>query len=77
METFEYYEPKTVQEACTLLTKSENAKVLAGGASLVVLLRNKLVFPDRLINLKTIPGLNRIESSSTGELRIGALCRHR
>jgi len=77
MENFEYFEPKTVQEACTLLTQSENGKVLAGGASLVVLLKNKLIFPDRLINLKTIEGLNRIELNPQGELSIGALCRHR
>lgn len=77
MENFEYLEPKTVQEACVLLAKSGNAKVLAGGASLVVLLKNKLIFPDELINLKTIPGLDRIELGPQGELRIGALCRHR
>ena len=77
MENIEYLEPKTVQEACALLAKSDNAKVLAGGASLVVLLKNKLIFPDRLVNLKTIAGLDRIDLSPEGELCIGALCRHR
>ena len=77
MENFEYFEPKTVQEACALLAKFENAKVLAGGASLVVLLKNKLIFPDELVNLKTIVGLDRIDLSPEGELSIGALCRHR
>jgi carbon-monoxide dehydrogenase medium subunit len=77
MENFEYFEPKTVQEACTFLAKSENAKILAGGASLVVLLKNKLIFPDELVNLKTIPGLDHIDVSPKGDLSIGALCRHR
>lgn len=77
MENIEYVEPKTVREACALLAKSENAKVLAGGASLVVLLKNKLIFPDQLVNLKTIAGLDRIDLSPAGELCIGALCRHR
>jgi carbon-monoxide dehydrogenase medium subunit len=77
MEEFEYLEPTTVKEACTLLATADNAKVLAGGASLVVLLKNKLVFPDRLINLKTIAGLDRIVSGAKGGLSIGALCRHR
>lgn len=76
MEDFEYLEPKTVEEACKLLAESDNAKVLAGGASLVVLLKNKLIFPERLINLKTIAGLNHIELSPQGELSIGALTRH-
>jgi carbon-monoxide dehydrogenase medium subunit len=77
MESFEYFEPKTVEEACTLLAKYANAKVLAGGASLVVLLRNKLIFPDQIVNLKSIAGIDRIELSPEGELRIGALCRDR
>ncbi len=77
MENFEYFEPKTVQEACTLLAKYENAKVLSGGASLIVLLRNRLIFPDQLINLKTIDGLDRIEKNPQGGVTIGALCRHR
>lgn len=77
MEDFEYFEPKTVKEACTHLATADDAKVLAGGASLVVLLKNKLVFPDRLINLKTITGLDRIVSGAEGGLSIGALCRHR
>lgn len=77
MQNFEYIEPKTVQEACALLAKYDNAKVLAGGASLMVLLKNKLLFPDQLINLKTVVGLNRIEKDPQGGLSVGALCRQR
>ena len=77
MENPEYFEPKTVRQACALLAKFENAKALAGGVSLVVLLKNKLIFPDQLINLKTIRGLDRIEETARRELRMGALCRHR
>ncbi len=77
METFEYFQPETVREACTLLAKYDHAKVLAGGASLIVLLKNKLIFPEQLVNLKTVAGLDNIELSPRGELSIGALCRHR
>lgn len=77
MQNFEYIEAKTVQEACALLAKYDNAKVLAGGASLMVLLKNKLLFPDQLINLKTVVGLNRIEKDPQGGLSVGALCRQR
>jgi len=77
MKNFKYFEPKSVEEACELLAKYENAKVLAGGVSLMVLLKNKLIFPDQLVNLKTIPGLNQIKEDSEGGVSIGALCRHK
>ena len=77
MKNFEYFEPQSIEEACELLAKYENAKVLAGGVSLMVLLKNKLIFPDQIVNLKTIPGLDQIKEGSEGRLSIGALCRHK
>lgn len=76
MNNFEYFEPESVAEACGLLEQSENAKALAGGVSLMVMLKNRLLTPDRIVNLKSIQGLSKIESDPTGGLLIGALCRH-
>jgi carbon-monoxide dehydrogenase medium subunit len=75
MNYFEYLEPRTVNEACQFLKQHEEAKVLAGGASLVVLQKNNFIRPSHLVNLKTIPGLDKIEQDEKG-LRIGALNRH-
>jgi carbon-monoxide dehydrogenase medium subunit len=57
-----------------LLSKQEGAKVIAGGQSLIPLLKLRLASPALLVDINRIPGLNRIEES--GEfLRIGALAR--
>jgi len=77
MRYFEYVEPKDLHEACQFLSRNEGAKVLAGGASLVVLLKNNLVGPSHLVNLKTIAGLDNIERDDREGLRIGPLNRHR
>ena len=77
MKYFEYVEPKDLNETCQFLSQNEGAKVLAGGASLVVLLKNNLISPSHLVNLKTIPGLDTIEWDDQEGLRIGPLNRHR
>jgi len=77
MRYFEYVEPKTLDEACQFLNTYEEAKILAGGVSLVVLLKNRLITPSHLVNLKTVPGLNKIEWDDRAGLRIGSLNRHR
>lgn len=75
MDAFDYFEPKTVAEACELLSQNEEAKLLAGGVSLGALLKNKLIFPGALINLKSVGGLRQIQSNEDGDLEVGALCR--
>jgi len=77
MKYFEYVEPKNLIEACQFLSQNEGAKILAGGASLVVLLKNNLVRPSHLVNLKTIPGLDTIRWDDQEGLKIGPLNRHR
>ena len=76
MEDFEYLEPKTLKEACAFLDKHEEAKLLAGGASLIVLLKNNLVAPAYLINLKTVPDLADIKYDNGDGVRIGSLVTH-
>lgn len=77
MKYFEYVEPRDLNEACELLSQNEGAKLLAGGASLVVLQKNNLIGPSHLVNLKTIQGLDRIAWDDREGLRIGPLNRHR
>ena len=71
---FDYHAPRTVDDAVGLLSTLENAKLLAGGQSLMAMLNLRYVFPDHLIDLNRIPDLAFIEASG-GRLRIGAMAR--
>jgi len=74
MENFEYFEPKTVQEAVGLLVKYKRAaKLLAGGTDLMLGMKEGFVQPRYLINLKTIKGLDKIAYSKKGGISIGSL----
>jgi carbon-monoxide dehydrogenase medium subunit len=71
---FELLEPKTIQEACSLLAKyKEEARVIAGGTDLLVKMKYKEVKPRYLIRLKDIPRLDYIEPDGSTGIRIGAL----
>src|SRR3989304_3276206 len=76
MEEFEYLKPTTVAEAVSLLDQLKGARVIAGGQSLIPMLRSQLVNPACLIGLETIPDLQRIEPIDGG-LRVGAMVTHR
>ena len=68
----DYFEPKTVGEAVSLLAKyGAEAKVIAGGTDMMVDMKYKEE-PGCLINIKRIPGLSSIQANG-GSLRIGAL----
>src|SRR5688572_17656882 len=70
----EYLAPTSIDEALELLAEhGEDAKLVAGGQSLLVFLRNGLLEPRYLIGLKQIPELTRIESMPDGWLAIGAM----
>ena len=71
---FEYFCPATVSEAIELLATQENAKVLAGGQSLMAMLNLRYLFPDVLIDINRIPELAGITVSG-GKARIGAMTR--
>jgi len=75
---FEYLTPKTLEEALTLLDKyGDECKVIAGGQSLLILMKQGLVAPEYLIDIKGITELNYIKSDAKEGLRIGALTPHR
>jgi carbon-monoxide dehydrogenase medium subunit len=69
-----YLAPSTIDEALRMLAEhGEGAKPIAGGQSMLILLRWGLAAPTYLIGLKGIPELQRIEASSDGGLKIGAM----
>ncbi len=71
---FAYYDPRTIGEVVGLLASRENAMILAGGQSLVPMLNLRVVFPDHVIDLNRVAGLDRVEL--TGDvLRVGAMAR--
>jgi carbon-monoxide dehydrogenase medium subunit len=77
MRAFEFLEPRSVREASAmLLHHGEEARALAGGTSLVLLLRQRLAEPTHLVHLGNLGELRGIRIDDEGELRIGALATH-
>jgi xanthine dehydrogenase YagS FAD-binding subunit len=73
MQKFEYASPTTIQQAVALLSNEwGTAEVLAGGTDLLALMKDFIVTPKRLVNIKDIKELRGIQMSG-GALRIGAL----
>ena len=71
--SFEYLSPKTIPDAIALLQKhGDEAKILAGGHSLIPAMRLRLAEPGYLIDIRGIGGLDYIQEEA-GQLRIGAL----
>jgi len=72
---FEYHRPSSLEEAFQLLSSLDEAKVLAGGQSLIPLLKFRFAAPAHLVDVNRVPGLDGIREEG-GFLRIGALVRH-
>ena len=72
---FEYHAPTSLDEAVRLLSDlGDDAKILAGGHSLVPAMRFRLALPEHLVDINRIEGLAGLREEA-GALRIGALCR--
>ena len=70
----EYLEPKTIEEACSLLSQyKEKARVVAGGTDLLPMMKRREVVAQYLIGLKSIPDLDYIRYDESDGLRFGAL----
>jgi aerobic carbon-monoxide dehydrogenase medium subunit len=73
---FEYHAPTSVQDALGLLTRlKDDAKLLAGGHSLIPMMKLRLAQPKHLIDLRKVPGLGGVKEES-GALAIGAMTTH-
>jgi carbon-monoxide dehydrogenase medium subunit len=77
MIPFEYRTPKNLKEVhATLKEFGTDAKLIAGGTALVIMMKQRLVRPSCLVSLRSVRGLNGIEIQDGG-LRIGGLATHR
>jgi len=72
---FDYYQPKTLEEAIGLLASNDEAKVLAGGHSLLPAMKLRLAQPKALVDLSRIAELNYIREEN-GQIAIGAMTTH-
>ena len=73
---FKYHDPETVADVTGLLGRLENARLLAGGQSLMPMLNMRLVLPDHVIDLNRVAGLSYIREAN-GALEVGAMTRQR
>jgi carbon-monoxide dehydrogenase medium subunit len=74
---FRYEAPRSLDEAiATLRDGGDYAKVLAGGQSLVPLMKLRFASPELVVDINNVPGLDYHRADPDGTLRIGALCRH-
>ncbi|HTV28623.1 MAG TPA: xanthine dehydrogenase family protein subunit M [Xanthobacteraceae bacterium] len=73
---FSYHDPRTVADTVGLLGSLENAKLLAGGQSLMPMLNMRYVLPDNIIDINRVEGLSYIREQN-GALEIGAMTRQR
>jgi carbon-monoxide dehydrogenase medium subunit len=75
--SFEYHAPASLEEALSLLERyGDEGKVLAGGQSLIPLMKLRFASPRALVDLNRIQGLDSIQEDD-GYLAIGALVRHK
>jgi carbon-monoxide dehydrogenase medium subunit len=73
---FRYHAPRALDEAVEMLAGRDNAKLLAGGQSLMAMLNLRLVMPEDLIDLNGVPGLDGI-AVGPDQIVIGAMTRQR
>lgn len=73
---FTYHNPSTLGEAIAILAREENAKVLAGGQSLLPMLHLRYAMPDHLVDIRRIDALQKIEIAPE-RVSIGAIVRQR
>jgi carbon-monoxide dehydrogenase medium subunit len=75
MYAFDYHKPRSLAEAAELLTGHPEARLLAGGMTLLPTLKQRLASPSDLIDLAGLPDLVGIQVTD-GEIRIGAMTTH-
>lgn len=74
---FTYHRPDTLDEALALLSEhGDDAKVLAGGQSLIPLMGLRMGRPEHVVDIGRIPGLDSIDVDDSGAVKVGALVRH-
>ena len=73
LKEFEYLKPDSIKETILILSQfGGKAQILNGGTDLIVEMRDKIIQPEYLVDIKTIPHLNKITYDEQGGLEIGA-----
>jgi carbon-monoxide dehydrogenase medium subunit len=75
MYEFKFHRPATVRQAANMLAKNEDSKIIAGGHTLVPVMKQRLANPGNIIDISRVEGLNTIEMKGRS-LVIGATARH-
>jgi aerobic carbon-monoxide dehydrogenase medium subunit len=75
MYAFKFHRPATVRQAANLLAKNEDAKLVAGGHSLIPVMKQRLASPPHLVDLSKVENLSGIEMKGRA-LAIGAMTTH-
>jgi carbon-monoxide dehydrogenase medium subunit len=74
---FRYEAPRSLDEALELVrVYGDEAKVLAGGQSLIPMVKLRFAAPELLVDINTVSGLDYHREEADGTLAVGALCRH-
>jgi carbon-monoxide dehydrogenase medium subunit len=76
MSATAFHRPQSVTEAVALLAADEDARPLAGGASLVAMMNARLIAPNSIVSLRGVAELRGISRFSRGEVSIGAMTSH-
>src|SRR5215813_10033417 len=75
MYNFTFHRPTTVRQAAGLLARNPDAKLLAGGHSILPVMKQRLAQPSALIDLSLVEGLSGVEQKGRS-IVIGAMTRH-
>ncbi|MDI6755421.1 MAG: xanthine dehydrogenase family protein subunit M [Thermodesulfobacteriota bacterium] len=76
LKKFEFISPDSLKDVLQLMRKDgEKLKVIAGGTDLLVQMKDKLITPEKVVNLLNVPELSGVEKNGKG-LRVGALTKH-
>ena len=73
---FSYHDPSSIEDAVGLLSSLDNARLLAGGQSLMPMLNMRYVLPDHIIDLRRVPGLDGVRDLGA-TIEFGAMTRQR
>lgn len=74
--SFEYFKAKSVSETLKLLKENDDSRIIAGGQSLLPMLKSRLYQPACLVDIGYIPELKEISVEKNGDLHIGAMVTH-
>ena len=75
MNNFEYLQPDSIESASKYVIKNSGAIPYAGGTDVLGMMKDKIIAPSKVVNLKSIKNLSYIKFNEKEGLRIGALTR--